>query len=489
MLLVVLLGMAGFGIDVGAWYARGSQIQRAADAAALAGVVWMPGNFPQARAVALDVAKRNGFDPATNSNITINVQPDPGSPHRLDVDIRDSSVPRYFSKVFLSNVTEKRAAVAEYDLPVPLGSPENSFGTGTIDLGGGVKSQIWASVNGFCTSQEDGDLRLSRYDGIRPSGGYSCPYPSAPTSPAILSPDYDSTGYFYDVEMPAFASNTNIDVYDPAFEGSAGCGSPDLNLASGAAITTLYRIYYSPLPLDHNSDVLKAGPIQYNSGDSASCNKWNTLYTLRPGIDPAGLYRLEVYTLANESNKSIGSNQFGIRAGAASGWTRCSTITAPTTCPAVHGENDISVFASQSGASAVFYLCQVDAIYAGKEMDIQLFDPGEGAQSIEILDPSGNPVSFTWATTDSKSGFTSFSGSGSSLDVSGTITPPPGYSSTSKFSDRHVLLKTTIPSSYGSGGLVNGGWWKIRYKTGSGTVTDRTTWSVAIIGDPVHLVN
>ena len=34
---------------------------------------------------------------------------------------------------------------------------------------------------------------------------------------------------------------------------------------------------------------------------------------------------------------------------------------------------------------------------------------------------------------------------------------------------------------------TNNDWWQIRY-TFSGTVTDRTTWSARIIGDPVHLV-
>jgi hypothetical protein len=32
-------------------------------------------------------------------------------------------------------------------------------------------------------------------------------------------------------------------------------------------------------------------------------------------------------------------------------------------------------------------------------------------------------------------------------------------------------------------------WWQIRYNFNSGTpVTDRTTWSAEVIGDPVHLV-
>ena len=51
-----------FAVDIGGWYSRGAQIQRAADAAALSGVVWMP-DFPTAAAAALATAARNGFVP------------------------------------------------------------------------------------------------------------------------------------------------------------------------------------------------------------------------------------------------------------------------------------------------------------------------------------------------------------------------------------------------------------------------------------------
>ena len=42
LLLVPLLLMVGFSVDVGYWYNRTAAIQKAADAAALAGVVWLP---------------------------------------------------------------------------------------------------------------------------------------------------------------------------------------------------------------------------------------------------------------------------------------------------------------------------------------------------------------------------------------------------------------------------------------------------------------
>ena len=42
LMIVPLLGFAGFAVDVGAWYSRASSLQRASDAAALAGVVLQP---------------------------------------------------------------------------------------------------------------------------------------------------------------------------------------------------------------------------------------------------------------------------------------------------------------------------------------------------------------------------------------------------------------------------------------------------------------
>ena len=49
LLLVPLLLMAGLAVDVGHWYSRTSDMRRAADAAALAGVVWLPEPPPSPR--------------------------------------------------------------------------------------------------------------------------------------------------------------------------------------------------------------------------------------------------------------------------------------------------------------------------------------------------------------------------------------------------------------------------------------------------------
>ncbi len=84
-----------------------------------------------------------------------------------------------------------------------------------------------------------------------------------------------------------------------------------------------------------------------------------------------------------------------------------------------------------------------------------------------------------------------------------------------KFNDRLVAVNIQIPKDYGceigtgitvAGNYVDcvdlpneelpqSGWWKIKYipKADAGgayyALTDRTTWAVQLLGDPVHLVN
>ena len=49
-------------------------------------------------------------------------------------------------------------------------------------------------------------------------------------------------------------------------------------------------------------------------------------------------------------------------------------------------------------------------------------------------------------------------------------------------------LTITIPLE-GDYDAPQNGWWKIKYTiSGSSTATDITTWQVALLGNPVHLV-
>ena len=125
MMLIPLMIFAAFGVDLAAWYARISDLQRAADAAALAGAVWMP-DLAHATAEAEDSLRSNGFEHGVD-NIAVSISQGSTSTS-VRVTVTDNDVDRYFSTVFRSGPASlSRHAEAEYNLPLPLGSPLNYF--------------------------------------------------------------------------------------------------------------------------------------------------------------------------------------------------------------------------------------------------------------------------------------------------------------------------------------------------------------------------
>jgi len=509
--LFVIVGMAALVVDLGYWYFHAGRIQRAADAAAMAGVVYMPGEFsPNAQQVAQNVAADNGFS-SSNPNYTIAVNRVNGQPQELSVSITDKSVPGFFARVFgLKSIIETRSAVAQYNPSIPLGSPENSFGTGNLSLGTGSPSNIWAAVNGYCTSKENGDQFLSYLDATWNGNAWTCP--AVPSKPAVLNTEYSPSGYYYDIVTPTatgtLGSAISVQAYDPAYMTSGCSQSPDIALGGASStVTTGYALYYAQVPSDHSQDLIQPqgynpnnnNPAVFATNQASTCAQWTTLFTIPAGA-PNGEYRLKVYTQAGQAN-SDGSNSYALRVYSTPTFSRCTTITglgwSSPTCPTIHGESALSVYANQNGATGSFYLAAINAQYAGHTMQVNLFDPGEGDHFIQVLDPDGNAVKFTYQTTDdntgcpdcgSNIGFQPYSGSSSGspgLDVSGTIQPPQGVDSNSIYNDRHVQLTIQVPANYAAD---NGGWWSIKYTAQSGTITDRTTWSVAVLGAPVHLV-
>ena len=454
----------------------------------LAGVVWLP-DMSTATTTAQAVAAKNGFTNGAN-NISVAVAPVNGNSDEIQVTVTDANVPRFFSKLFMSNETIARTGVARYLQPLPLGSPKNTFGTGDI-FSGSSADNMWAAVNGYCSGRESGDLLLAHDDETTFSNQYNCPGHTT-------NPNYSASGYYYTVDVPSGASGTlNLYLFDPAFDGGRG----DLTLQSGATVGTTYKLY---APGPYLTEVPSGGTLlastTYSSGDTTYKNTWAGLYS---GLLTPGRYYLQVYTTANQSN-SYGVNGFSIQAiigatspgsgAAGSGAGACTTISGQpgysATCPQVHGVDSMSVFNNLSGSTADFYLAQVDSVYAGKQLGLDLFDSGEGASTMQVLDPNGNPASFTWSTNclplPAPAGGCS-GGPTTSLDVSGTGTQPyPYLASSARYNDRTVHITIQLPTDY-TGTYGSHQWWKIRYATG-GAATDRTTWSASINGNPVHLV-
>jgi Flp pilus assembly protein TadG len=125
LMLVVLVGMAGFGVDVWNWWYTGQEAQRAADSAALGGVVFLPGDEDSAESTAIDIASANEFIDGAGS--TVVAAADAANQNRLRVTI-SKPVENVFGGIFgIDTTTITRTAVAEYQGPVPLGSPTNNL--------------------------------------------------------------------------------------------------------------------------------------------------------------------------------------------------------------------------------------------------------------------------------------------------------------------------------------------------------------------------
>ena len=483
--LLPIIVFVSFSVDVGAWYARASKLQRTADAAALAGVVYMP-DLTTATTIALATATKNGI--SSGGDITITVAAVAGNVHELAVTITDAKAPQFFSRLVLGPVHITRGSTARYEQSIPLGSPNNYFGTGNLMSGAAVEN-LWAAVSGYCSSFENGDLLLARYDNTFNGSGYDC----ATGSGAFVNPLYDANGYIFEVKMPSTSVPASVDVqvYDAAFDSS---NTPDGDLVGHSALDTTYKLYDTgpnATPLSHT--LLATSNVA--SGDS-SWSGWRSIGTL---TNPCAgcTYYVQVYSAANQAN-SAASNGFALRAVANGTFSACSTIVGNTTpayttgCVQVYPRQNMSVYANLSGTTATFYLASIDQAYAGRKLSISLFDVGEGATKVELLDPNGNVINFDWTTACGAPPAAATGGcSGTAVSslnpgVSGATQPYSRVHSTWVFNDRTLTLSLTLPSNY----VAQFGtktWWRVRYTVGS-SATDRTTWSAVVAGAPVHLV-
>lgn len=198
LMSVVLLGGAALLTDVAWWWTNEQRMQRAADAAALAGAIYLPGNPGIADSVARAEAAKNGYVEGQHG-ISIRTRPSANDSRRLLVDI-EGPVETRFARVFcvddglcLQQVNVGVRGAATYVLPVPMGSPLNYYGVGdfrTIAAGtsGSVQSVPgvgeptdptgWVSASGALAdggtpyaNDDDGDEQGYRSFGIAvPSG-------------------------------------------------------------------------------------------------------------------------------------------------------------------------------------------------------------------------------------------------------------------------------------------------------------------------------
>ncbi len=481
LLLIPLMIFAAFAVDVGAWYAQAARTQRAADAAALAAVVWMP-NEATATTAALDVAAKNGYVHGVNATVTVERQ---GAQQVKVHIVSEGSV--YFGAVVMDSINIERAAVAEYILPVPMGNPSSALGTG--DLYGGAEG-IWLAINGVCQDRRQGDpFSVLRYNS--PSNN-ACD--SGGSYTGSINDNYDQEGYVFVVNVPVGAGEVKVQLYEPGLcTGSAndnyGVNGPRLNLR-------LYAADDTPLSDQDNLDQPPTADVDFartdcNSGIAGDPH-WYEAATI-PGGNP-GRWFLRVRGInhlisGDDADRVAGLNGFAIRLASNGSTNPCSSLSVPT-CPEIFAKDWLSLWRPDLGGTNVadFFLAEIDQVHAGKTVEIVLFDPGEGMNNLQIKSPGGTSMPFEYQRYDCGSLQTNCADPGlQTNDTCGgnpclVVDNPYG-----QYNDHSVRVLVDLPAGYDCDGETHC-WWKIRYtKTSGGAPTDRTTWSVRVIGDPVRL--
>jgi hypothetical protein len=581
----LLFGLAAITVDVARLYLEGQRVQKAADAAAMAGVTWMPQDLGQATSVARDVSGRNGFPNSGSSTVTVKSG---RQPSQLNVTV-SSKVDNFFGKMFgIGSGTVTRHAISDYTGPQPMGSPCNTFGNepeGTPEAGP-VGSQLqvplraecpqypqfWMNVNGPEIFKGSGDEYAVRK--CEADNGHSLTIAGCT---GTTNDEFRPEGYFLLVRVTkdAIDQPVTIQLYDPAFVATSDtctlavksvsgtvtngmnkyapdavdryklttsspnkfCTGDNQNQTGKDATITSYGLrkpagsqnpidgdpvsdctrqypgYYYPDVTDDpkksatltdgfQAKYLTATDAAYNENLAQVFHQWRTLCTFKP--DQAGDYYLQVrtnvpwggatntdgspkptdegsYKPANAANSKLftqagddltvkggGSNRFAVRA-----------YGGPSGSVSVAAYGRMPIYANATAASSTFNLIRVLPGAAGKTMVFKFFDVGDVAANtdgvVQVLPPT------EWTTA-----LKNCTGTGyktmplPTCSVSGVKSDP--------WNGQSETINVPVPTGYTCDFDSPGGCWfrvKVTFTAG---VTDTTTWTASIVGDPVRLI-
>ncbi|MGE3835355.1 MAG: pilus assembly protein TadG-related protein [Acidimicrobiia bacterium] len=533
LLMPILIGFAGFSADIGHWYLTGNREQKAADAAALAGAIYLPNDPAKAFSVARDVARENGYRDDGETLVTI-VQET--NPVQLRVTIRQE-VSNYFTPLFgIPTTTITRTGVGEFQGPVPMGSPVNTFGNEPLGAGepkwstNSGQPQFWGVIAGPAVAKVQGDAIQSKPCTSSDDGCVGG-----------VNTDYNTSGYFYSVTVPpgGAGKRLQIEVFDPVFAEVGNTCTSNLGGATSSRndyvsdeseryrsgngtfctgdtfyggstnpTTTSFVVRapsstsWDPLSAPVIRDGANCQPTQYRGYEGALASRlngptsdpvndhlqrnfrrWSRLCTI-PNAEE-GDYIIQVRTnvawgsdAAGPGNTSVGDgqNRFALRAGFV------NTAGAPSGSQAgvrIAGISAMAMYANASGATTEFHMARVMSGSEGRTLVIDIFDPSDaaGTGTLRILPPSD-------------SGLSTFPGCTGAGPVTGSLSNCTVPTNNRDFQGKWQTIRVPIPAGYRCNDTdPNGCWIKIRYSFAGGTsVTDTTTWRATMEGDPVRLV-
>jgi hypothetical protein len=472
VLMVVLIGMAGFAVDLGWLFLNATQTLKAAEAGALAGVVHTPipsgvaFNASEAHDTAIDVVSRHGYVNGPGTTVTPN--PVVTHPNRLSVTI-DTDVDTFFMRVFgFRSVSISKSATAETLPPLKLGSDDSWLGEDPGDPDDETPDpnrddDLWLAVNGDRTPKGQGDPFTPECYG---------PGPGTCNNSDNVGHEFRSPSYWYAFEVPQshVGDSLEVEIWDPS-TNTSGITLDRILSGTAQSSRTIFRLFEPDQtpndPTDNAVMICEETFFADTSGsyDSTTEDDWITICGAQTA--KRGIYVLEVEQIGDVDIL----NGFSLRAEV--NGNRNNDVS-------VYGIGAMSLWTPQANSTPTFKLVRLDEIYRGTQLIISLWDVGDIGQSGR-LDFMGSLTGIeceirerdhTGATT---ANWHADDGGGSSCRIDISV---------QEHNNEWLDFKFDVPANYTC--PATGCWATVRYGF-SGTTTDRTTWSARINGGPIHL--
>lgn len=387
--------------------------------------------------------------------------------------------------------------------------PDCTYGAPVSPIPSEKSPNFWAAVEGYNNAHGNGDAYSTKGD------------------------EYRDTGYWYSVDIPDSGVNGNVSIqaWDGATNCELGCRTP---MGDDGGPSTRFRVYRAGA-LKFDMSAITPASCSTGSNDSgyvSSNTNWNLRWKVLCTVSasPGERYYVQVQSSdsSNASKTGSGYNGYAMRAVAGTfpsacldkmpvGNVACYEGSPKVTQPRLSAYGDMEMYNGiGAGTPTRFYLADVTPEYASKKLAIDLFDPGDGAGSswVTVMGPSTSTTTGTMIPSSACTvkyrayGSSTWNNvtlsSGPSNAYPNTCTVQTTTSSSNKYQDRWLRFEIDLPANYGPSGTASwtkcdtdvedpvhdpgSCWWQIQYYVGgSAPLSDYTTWSAKIIGDPVRL--
>lgn len=408
----MMIGGIGIAVDVAVGYLYSAAAERAAAAAALSGVVFMPDQFTPASALpvgsgndatdrAINEARRNGFDPADAANgVAITPSQVPGHSNQLKVTV-SRNAPVFFMQIFgFQPYKVSRSAIAAYLPPISLGQPGAQIGTSLGQLG--RTGFFYVREEGWHTDRGQGDAYTPNPANPPASAGatddvhqISFANGSEPQDPTLA----DRGGYNYRITVPAGGSGGVVQIYNAAFapDGTGGSANFCDNNNQNPALRTCS---VGGNNWFHEDD---GGPFSFTTAANYSTMRYSLFRVNNLFIRSSDvlLSQMTVYPI-DARNYNAASNQYLIMGGPKLGQTVTQQYAGglPTNMLIYHNWVDVASYtgAQDNGLVSLRTTGQFATYYQGGALV-----PGTYRLRVDSLDNTG--TTFTGANPTGHKGY------------------------------------------------------------------------------------